>query len=90
MRKALAVFLASMTAVFTGAPFIAQDAGGMTDNSGHIPFDQAFFAFEVESPLGSLKEVPIWDEIEQMLDNPYPFALDPTVAGILRAGRPTA
>ena len=80
-RKALAVFLSSMTAVFTGAPLIAQDAGGMTDNSGLIPFDQGFFAFEVESPLGTLKEVPIWDEIELMLDNPYQFALDPTVEG---------
>src|SRR3990170_1732512 len=55
--------------------------GDITDNSGLIPFDQAFFAFEVESPLGSLKEVPIWDELEQMLDDPYAFALDPTVRG---------
>ena len=56
-------------------------SGGLIDNSGLIPFDQAFFAFEVESPLGSLKGVPIWDEIEQMLDDPYAFALDPTVQG---------
>jgi cytochrome c peroxidase len=51
------------------------------DNSGMIPFDQAFFAFEVESPLGSLKEVPIWHEIERMLDNPYQYAQDPSVRG---------
>jgi len=50
--------------------------GDITDNSGIIPFDQAFFAFEVESPLGSLKEVPIWDELEKMLDNPYQVARD--------------
>src|SRR3990170_4498962 len=55
--------------------------GDITDNSGLIPFDQAFFAFEVESPLGSLKDVPIWDELEQMLDNPYAFALEPGVRG---------
>ena len=80
-RKGLALSLASMLAVFTGAPVVAQDAGGVTDNSGLIPFDQAFFAFEVESPLGTLKEVPIWDEIEAMLDHPYQYQLDPTVAG---------
>jgi cytochrome c peroxidase len=56
-------------------------AQGTTNNSGLIPFDQAFFAFEVESPVESLKGVPIWDEIEQMLDNPYAFALEPNVRG---------
>lgn len=54
-RKGLALVLASMLAVFTGAPLMAQDAGGVVDNSGLIPLDQAFFAFEVESPLGTLK-----------------------------------
>ena len=29
------------------------------------------FLFEVEFPLGSLKTVPIWNELEQLLDNPY-------------------
>ena len=57
------------------------DPGGITDNSGFIPFEQAYFAFEVEGPVGTLKEVPIWDELEQMLDNPYQFALDPSVGG---------
>jgi cytochrome c peroxidase len=55
-------------------------SGGIVNNSGLIPFEQAFFAFEVESPLGTLKEVPIWDEIELMLDNPYQYALEPSVA----------
>ncbi len=55
--------------------------GEIIDNSGQIPFDPAFFAFEVEGPVATLKEVPIWDELEQMLDNPYQFALDPTVEG---------
>ena len=80
-RRALAVFLASMMAVFTGAPLLAHPVGEIIDNSGQIPFDPAFFAFEVEGPVATLKEVPIWDELEQMLDNPYQFALDPTVAG---------
>lgn len=65
----------------TITPAMAQDAGGIIDNSGQIPFEQAFFAFEVEGPVSTLKEVPIWDELEQMLDNPYQFALDPSVAG---------
>jgi cytochrome c peroxidase len=51
------------------------------DNSGYIAFDQPFFAFEVESPLQSLKETAIWNELEAMLDNPYAFVLDPTVGG---------
>jgi cytochrome c peroxidase len=56
-------------------------AQGITDNSGQIPTDQAFFAFEVESVLESLKDEPTWDELEQMLDNPYQFALEPNVLG---------
>ncbi|MGH7486445.1 MAG: hypothetical protein ACREMY_12735, partial [bacterium] len=35
------------------------EPGDITDNSGKIPFDQAFFAFEVEGPVSTLKEVPI-------------------------------
>ncbi len=78
-----------MIAVFTGAPAMAQvvnapavttGPGGIIDNSGLIVFEQAFFAFEVESPLGTLKEVPIWDEIELMLDNPYAYGVEPPVA----------
>jgi hypothetical protein len=56
-------------------------SGNVVDNSGIIPFDQAYFAFEVEGVLSTLKEVPSWDEIEQMLDNPYAFALAPEVGG---------
>jgi cytochrome c peroxidase len=62
-------------------PVIIGGPGGTVDNSGQIPFQPGFFAFEVESPLGTLKEVPIWDELEQILDDPYMFALDPTVTG---------
>jgi cytochrome c peroxidase len=56
-------------------------AQSIRDNSNYIPFDQAFFAFEVESPLQSLKETAIWNELEAMLDDPYQFVLDPTVGG---------
>jgi cytochrome c peroxidase len=69
-----------LLAFFPATSALAQP-GGTIDNSGKIPFDQAFFAFEVEGPVSTMKEVPIWDELEQMLDNPYQFVLDPTVPG---------
>jgi len=79
---ALVVFpVAPAMAQVVPPPVINPGPGGIVDNSGLIPFDQAFFAFEVESPLGTLKEVPTWDEIEQMLDDPYAFVLDPSVRG---------
>ena len=33
------------------------------------------FLFEPEFPLASLKTVPIWNELEKLLDNPYQVAL---------------
>ncbi|HSB20153.1 MAG TPA: hypothetical protein VLD85_09115, partial [Anaeromyxobacteraceae bacterium] len=74
----LALLLASPPAM---AQVRGTTEGNIVDNSGLIPFDQAYFAFEVEGPVGTLKEVPTWDELEQALDNPYLFALDPTVRG---------
>lgn len=55
--------------------------GDITDNSGIIPFNQAFFAFEVETVLAPLESEPIWNELEYMLDNPYAIALDPNTEG---------
>src|SRR5512133_942805 len=34
------------------------------------------FLFEPESPYASLKSVPTWNEIEQLLDNPYAVVPD--------------
>jgi len=79
-RCGLPAALVAAAVAFAAAPALAEP-GDIIDNSGLIPFDQAFFAFEVESPIGTLKEVPIWDEIERMLDNPYAIALDPSVGG---------
>jgi len=85
-RAAMAVFLAYIMALpvtpllAQGPPVVVAGPGGTINNSGLIPFEQAYFAFEVEGPLGTLKEVPIWDEIELMLDNPYQFAVEPSVA----------
>ncbi|HET8541872.1 MAG TPA: cytochrome c peroxidase [Anaeromyxobacter sp.] len=39
------------------------------------------FLFEPEVPLASLKQVPIWNELEQLLDNPYAMALCSAMAG---------
>jgi cytochrome c peroxidase len=79
----MAAILCLTMAPLSVTPAMAQPtiSGNIIDNSGLIPFQQAFFAFEVESALGSLKDVAIWDELEQMLDNPYQFAPDPSVPG---------
>src|SRR3989442_8762964 len=42
-------------------------------NLGLVPKNG--FLFEPEVPLASLKTVPIWNELEQLLDNPYNVAL---------------
>jgi len=85
-REIWAVLMATAMSFLGVEPATAQHRGtvnedGTVDNSGIIPFDQAYFAFEVEGPVGTLKEVPIWDELEQMLDDPYQFVLDPSVEG---------
>jgi len=81
LKAGLALFLAcTLVVTLTPSPAMGQ-SGATTDNSGIVPFDQAFFAFEVESVLESLKDEPIWDELEQMLDNPYQFTLAPDVIG---------
>jgi cytochrome c peroxidase len=54
-------------------------------NLGLVPKNGFFF--EPEVPLASLKTLPIWNELEQLLDNPYnvalcsslPLAVDPLV-----------
>ncbi len=39
------------------------------------------FLFEPETPYDTLKSVPQWNEIEQLLDNPYAVAVDPNTPG---------
>ena len=41
----------------------------------------AQFLFEPESPYASLKSVPTWNEIEQLLDNPYRTTVDTVTPG---------
>lgn len=82
-RRLLPVCLAALAAamLLVSAPASRSAPGDTIDNSGLIPYDQAYFAFEVEGVLATLKEVPNWDDIERMLDNPYELALDPSVGG---------
>ena len=44
-------------------------------------FTAPSFLFEPETPYASLKSVPTWNEIEQLLDNPYAVAPDATTPG---------
>ena len=39
------------------------------------------FLFEPEVPFTSLKNVPTWSELEQLLDNPYMVTPDPATPG---------
>jgi len=41
----------------------------------------AGFLFEPEVPFTSLKNVPTWSELEQLLDNPYLVTFDPSTPG---------
>lgn len=44
-------------------------------------FQAPGFLFEPETPYDTLKSVPQWNEIEQLLDNPYAVTLDPNTPG---------
>src|SRR6266545_1227635 len=55
----------------------SQAAAGIPGNFFAAPG----FLFEPESPYASLKSVPIWNDIEQLLDNPYAVTPDPITPG---------
>lgn len=54
-----------------------------------LPPAFAGFLFELEFPLHSLKEVPTWNELEQLLDNPYATVPCPTYFGPNDQGYPS-
>src|SRR5919201_1269231 len=76
----LAVTLAPVLGV---QPARAAPGGVLTTGAGAAPAGVVIpgFLFEPEFPVRSLKEVPTWNEIEQLLDNPYSMALDPGTPG---------
>ena len=49
---------------------LAADANVIT-TPGESDGIQPAFTFQTQIPFQSLKDVPIWNELEQMLDNPY-------------------
>lgn len=55
----------------------SEPAAGLPQNF----FTGVGFLFEPESPYASLKEVPEWQELEQLLDNPYAVVYDPNTPG---------
>ncbi|MEP6995258.1 MAG: hypothetical protein ABI968_12100, partial [Acidobacteriota bacterium] len=46
-----------------------------------FPDNAPGFLFEPESPYASLKTVPTWNELEQLLDNPYAVTSDTVTPG---------
>jgi cytochrome c peroxidase len=70
----------------------AQSGGILLNGTNTSPAIVPGFLFEPEFPLSSLKTVPIWDELEQLLDNPYRQTLctDGTPGTTKVTGSPTA
>src|SRR5918911_1681281 len=64
-------------------PAGAQPGVPITTGTGSAPpgIIRPAFLFEPEFPLTSLKEVPNWNEVEQLLDNPYGVVADPATPG---------
>lgn len=70
MALILVLFVTPVAAQMGG---IIRNGSNSTDPAGVIP--QNGFLFEPEFPLNSLKQVPTFTELEQLLDNPYNVAL---------------
>jgi cytochrome c peroxidase len=65
--------------VIVFASITLAQGGGVIITPTQLDADVAIapnFFFELEGPPQSLKEVPVWWELEQMLDNPYAMHLD--------------
>src|SRR6266498_3773110 len=75
---ALTLCLALALPVFTVTPVLAQTTILNGTSSG---ITKPGFLFEPEVPFASLKTVPIWNELEQLLDNPYLVTPDPSTPG---------
>ena len=67
--------------VFPAAPALAAPGGIITNGTSTGIAVANGFLFEPEVPFTSLKNVPTWSELEQLLDNPYAFAADPGTPG---------
>src|SRR5512147_1429494 len=82
-RGLLARHLAAMLSLAMAVPFPVKAAPGDVNTNGTstgIIVPNAF-KFEPEVPFTSLKNVPTWTELEQLLDNPYAVTVDPSTPG---------
>jgi cytochrome c peroxidase len=81
-KSGLALFLAlTLVVTLTPPPVMAQGPGSIKTNGSSSGIPAAGFLFEPEVPFTSLKNVPTWAELEQLLDNPYVVTLDPSTPG---------
>src|SRR5919199_1749731 len=62
--------------------------GGGTITNGSAQGLPPGFLFEPEVPLASLKTAPTWNELEQLLDNPYAVGLCSSIGTGLMANTP--
>ncbi len=74
------VFCLGLAAVFLG--FTAMPAMAQNNVITSPGLAMPGFLFEPEQTIDSLKTVAQWNEIEQLLDNPYLFVVDPNWATI--------
>ena len=75
IKRALAATLC-LTMALPVMPAMAAPGGVIV--SPKVPHG---FLFEPESPVSSLKEEAQWNELEQLLDNPYVVTTDPATPG---------
>ncbi|MBK5274867.1 MAG: hypothetical protein JJE30_07435 [Desulfuromonadales bacterium] len=75
IKKVLATTLC-LTMILPVMPAMAAPGGVIT-----TPALPPGFLFEPESAIGSLKDEAQWNEVEQLLDNPYAVVLDPATPG---------
>lgn len=75
--------LAMVLSLIPAVPSSAAPGGTILNGSMTPPAGTMVpsFLFEPEVPLSSLKTVPTWNELEQLLDNPYLVTLDRRTPG---------
>ena len=74
-------WLAVAVALTFGSSSAMAAPGDVVQNGTSTGIAAPGFLFEPEVPFASLKHVPTWSELEQMLDNPYLFTPDPATPG---------
>ena len=78
--KSPLVGVSVLAACCTGL-LLAATNGNVITTPGSADGIQPNFVFRPDIPFRSLKQLPMWSELEQMLDNPYALATCPTSFG---------